>query len=181
MTYRGQGQSERTAAGSATYQEDVTGVSEITTGSSTTYVTRDPDTGEVVDGRSSQCTCRYLLDGLGSVVAVVDGTGTVRNRYSYDPYGNVTSATEGVSNPFRYLGQIWDSSTSLYNLGERYYDASIGAFTQVDPGGSGDSSGASDQVSNLYAYADGNPTNEADPIPGDRSPAIPGACIRLPP
>ncbi len=44
-----------------------------------------------------------------------------------------------------------DSSTGLYKMGERYYDPSIGRFTQLDPLGDG------------YGYADGNPINSTDP------------------
>ena len=33
-----------------------------------------------------------------SIVAVVISTGTVTNRYSYDPYGNVTSSSGSVAN-----------------------------------------------------------------------------------
>lgn len=42
-----------------------------------------------------------------------------------------------MSNPFRYGGAIWDASTRLYKMGERYYDPSIGRFTQEDPLGDG--------------------------------------------
>jgi RHS repeat-associated protein len=59
--------------------------------------------------------------------------------------------TEGVPNPFRYIGAVWDSSTGLYQMGERYYDPSTARFTQEDPLGGG------------FGYAAGDPINLVDP------------------
>jgi len=46
---------------------------------------------------------------------------------------------------------MWDSQTGLYKMGERYYDPSVGRFTQLDPLGGG------------YIYAGNNPVNAIDP------------------
>ncbi|HZU11363.1 MAG TPA: RHS repeat-associated core domain-containing protein [Chloroflexota bacterium] len=85
------------------------------------------------------------------MVGLTNSSGAVVNSYAYDPYGNATSVSEQVSNPFRYIGAIWDASTGLYKMGERYYDPSVGRFTQLDPLGTG------------YAYAGGDPINFSDP------------------
>lgn len=65
-----------------------------------------------------------LHDGLGSAMALVDSTGTVQNRYAYDPWGNaIASGTSGsVPNPFRYRGAMLDSVTGLYYTGTGFYD-----------------------------------------------------------
>jgi YD repeat-containing protein len=49
----------------------------------------------------------FLTDGLGSVVAVTNASGSVTNSYSYDPYGVTTESTfsGAVANPWRYTGQ----------------------------------------------------------------------------
>ncbi len=73
------------------------------------------------------------------------------NHYSYDPYGNATLVSETVPNPFRYIGAVWDGSTGLYKMGERYDDPSVGRFTQEDPAGDG------------YGYTYNNPVNFVDP------------------
>jgi RHS repeat-associated protein len=57
----------------------------------------------------------------------------------------------GVPNPFRWVGAVWDSSTGLYEMGERYYDPTTARFTQEDPPGGG------------FRYADGAPINLVDP------------------
>ncbi len=93
----------------------------------------------------------YLHDGLGSVVALTNGSGSVANSYAYDPYGNTTSSTGTVANPFRFIGAVWDSSTGLYKMGERYYDPSVGRFTQEDP------------LGDEYQYVGDNPINAVDP------------------
>lgn len=98
------------------------------------------------------CTYYYLHDGLGSTMALVDSTGTVQNRYAYDPWGNAIAGgtTGSVPNPFRYAGAMLDSTTGLYKMGERYYDLSVGRFTQL--GGLGDG----------YTYTGDNPVNYDD-------------------
>ncbi len=77
--------------------------------------------------------------------------------YTYDPYGNASSVTENVPNPFRYIGALWDASTGLYKLGERYYDPSIGRFTQTDP------STSCSARSEGYVYTGDDPVNNVDP------------------
>jgi len=148
--YIGSGQSERTSNGAATYQYDDTGLSSLTQAGSTTSLTTGPD-GELISERIGGATYYYLYDGLGSVVALTNSSGTVVNSYRYDPYGNSTYKSEQVSNPFQYAGAILDSSTGLYKVGERYYDPTVGRFTQEDPAGG------------AYGYANGNPINETDP------------------
>ncbi len=103
----------------------------------------------------------YLFDGLGSVVALTDGSGTVVNTYRYDPYGNVTpGASNSVANSWQYTGGYLDSQTGLVKLGQRFYDPklgqrfydpSIGRWTQLDPLGGG------------YVYAGDTRVNFVDP------------------
>jgi RHS repeat-associated protein len=154
MSYLGTGQSYRRAAGATAYQEDVTGVSQITSGGTTSYVTRTPD-GQLLDVRSGSNTYYYLVDGLGSVLDLTNSAGTASNTYSYDPYGNSISKTEAVSNPFQYIGGMWDSSTGLYKFGARYYGPSVGRFTQPDPA-------ACNMTTNLFTYADDSPVTSTD-------------------
>ncbi|GGW86469.1 hypothetical protein GCM10010320_80160 [Streptomyces caelestis] len=61
--------------------------------------------------------------------------------------------TEVVPQPYRYSGAYLDP-TGLYKMGHRYYDPTLGRFTQPDPSG---------EESNPYLYADGDPINNTDP------------------
>jgi hypothetical protein len=95
---------------------------------------------------------------------------------------------EQVVQPYKFAGVYYDSETGLYKMGARYYDASIGRFTQADPialpnvvknGGfpwfiqlcrSGqDVIGALSNAAfnpvlqNTYIYAGNNPINKSDP------------------
>ncbi len=168
-TFSGGGQSERNSNGTTNYRYDGTGLSTSTdSNGNRTAFTNTPD-GDVVSENISVgqlgcmgsggaiCTYYYLHDGLGSTVALVDSTGTVQNRYAYDPWGNAIAAgtTGSVPNPFRYAGAMFDSSSGLYKMGERYYDPSIGRFTQLGSLGDG------------YTYTGDNPVN-CDDVSGLR-------------
>jgi len=152
MTYTGAGQAHRTGNGTSSYTYDDTGMGSVVTSAGTTYITNGPN-GQLISERvPGKGTYYYLFDGLGSVVGLTDSSGNVVNRYSYDPYGNTTSVTEGVSNSFRYIGAVWDSQTGLYQMGERYYDPKVGRFTQTDP-----------LDGQTYAYSVDSPINFTDP------------------
>lgn len=102
----------------------------------------------------------YLYNGHGDVVQIVDTSGNVINSYSYDVWGNITSQTEGISNSFKYAGEMYDSETGLYYLRARYYDPSIGRFINEDT----DEGQINNPLSlNLYAYVSNNPLLYTDP------------------
>src|SRR5207247_2023519 len=84
-SYTDQGQPQRATAGSTAFQYDVTGLSVMTTITGTTYFTRLPD-GTLLSERTPSGTDYYLVDGLGSTLAVTNSAGSVVNSYSYDPY-----------------------------------------------------------------------------------------------
>jgi len=52
----------------------------------------------------------YVHDRLGSVRLVLDDNGTVKNSYTYNPFGEefATESAENVSNPFKFTGQWFD-------------------------------------------------------------------------
>jgi RHS repeat-associated protein len=99
----------------------------------------------------------YLFDGLGSVVALTNASGSVTNSYTYDPFG-VTTETKAlltkVFNPWRYTGQYQDVTTGLYKMGARYYQPELGRWTQPDPSG---------LDAHSYVYAGSDPINNSDP------------------
>ena len=89
---------------------------------------------------------------------MVDSSGSVKNSYSYDPYGNSLNKNETVSNPWQYASGYYDATTGLYKFGTRYYDPQLGRWTQKDPvGGSG----------NPYVYAGNAPNMQVDPTGRD--------------
>ncbi len=102
-------------------------------------------------------TSYYEADGVGSVTSLSSATGSVAQTYTYDSFGNLTSSTGTITNPFRYTGREFDAETSLYYYRARYYDISAGRFLSEDPiryaGGS----------PNFYHYVFNGPLNLIDP------------------
>jgi RHS repeat-associated protein len=154
LSYTDQGQDNRTSVGSTTFDNSTSGTAISTTaGSSTYYLTNGQ--GTVLGERTGSAHYYFLTNALGSVVAVINGTGqTVADRYGYDPYGNTTYSSVTVANPFGYAGGYTDP-TGLVRFGARYYDPTTARWTQVDPEASGSTS--------AYDYSGDNPTNETDP------------------
>jgi len=97
----------------------------------------------------------FMVDALGSVLAVADPMGSVTQRYKYDPYGGVSSATAG-SNSYQYAGRENDQ-TALYYYRARYYSPTLGSFIAQDP------VGLNGRQTSFYAYVGGNPLNYMDP------------------
>ena len=155
-SYAGLNQVERRTAGATGFTNSLLGVTAETASGTTKATTRDP-AGALVGLRSGADRFYYLFDGLGSVVAVTNSSGSVTNSYTYDPFG-VTTETKAlltnVFNPWRYTGQYFDDATAMYKMGARYYQPELGRWTQQDPSG---------LDANAYAYVGGNPVNLIDP------------------
>jgi len=100
----------------------------------------------------------YVLDGLGSVVALTDQNGKVVDRYAYDSWGEPTSddrTNETVPQQLRYAGYYYDEKLTYYWVSVRYYDPEGMRWFQPDP---------SDQDGvHTYAYVNDDPLDEADP------------------
>jgi RHS repeat-associated protein len=138
QTYTGLNQAQRVSNGAINQINDQLGLNQDT-GAPNTYYTRDPS-GSILGERHSG-NYYFLHDGLGSIAAVTDSSGSTAVTYAYDPYGN-TTCSQGTSScnlyePIRYAGGYWDQNTStdeaLYKFGERYYDPTLGRWTQPDP------------------------------------------------
>ena len=105
------------------------------------------------------------------LVNIIDDSGKIVVKYSYDSFGNhevYNSVGEKTTdqndicniNSFRYKGYYFDSETNLYYLQTRYYDPSIGRFILPD---------SIDYLNNelvdglnLYAYCGNNPVMYSD-------------------
>jgi len=96
----------------------------------------------------------YATDALGSIRAVMDGTGTTQTSTSYHPgeTRTTTSTTKAPTNLLGFTGSYRDGS--LYQMGAREYDPANGRFMSPDPAG----------VPGLgYLYASNNPLTATDP------------------
>jgi RHS repeat-associated protein len=115
-------------------------------------VDRDTDNNGTLE-----TTYYYQYDGLGSVTAITDSSGSIVQTYVYDAFGKIVNQTGSIENPYTYTGREWDEKAGLYYYRARYYDANTGRFIQNDPIGftGGDV--------NFYVYVQNNPVNFIDP------------------
>ncbi|OQJ62452.1 hypothetical protein B5P24_05250 [Clavibacter tessellarius] len=146
----------QSATGGRSFSNSILGLSRQTNTSASLVqnYSRTPS-GEAVGFRISS-SHYYVTDLLGSIIGMFSGAGIWEGGYSYSPYGEerATSTNSPVAlNSLRYIGG-YQESTNLYKMGARYYDASLGRFTQMDPSG---------QEKQPYAYAACNPINNSDP------------------
>lgn len=112
----------------------------------------------------------YLTDGMGSVVGLTDGAGTVAAELSYDAFGNLRSS-EGpqrevpaaVGGDFRFHGAWLDAELGLYNLRAREYDPRVGRFLSRDPA---EPALENPETVHPYQFAAANPHLYTDPTGG---------------
>ncbi|WP_201782172.1 RHS repeat-associated core domain-containing protein, partial [Paenibacillus xylanivorans] len=74
----------------------------------------------------------YVNNIHGDVTHLTGSQGQILNAYTYDAFGNMLSAREERSNPFRYAGEMQDVLTGHYYLRARFYNPLIARFTQED-------------------------------------------------
>jgi RHS repeat-associated protein len=102
-------------------------------------------------------TSFYELDAQGSVTSLSNSAAAVANTYTYDTFGNQTTFTGSVVNPFRYTARELDSETGLMYYRARYYEPTLGRFLSEDPlrFGAGDT--------DFYSYVHNGPLIYRDP------------------
>ena len=84
----------------------------------------------------------YLQDANFNVTAVTDNAGTVKERYSYTPYGEVTvldpnfsadaDNKSDIGNEYLYTGRRVDPETYLQLNRNRFYHAGLGRWVSRD-------------------------------------------------
>ncbi len=136
------------------------GLSSKTNSSGSIYYTRC-SCGELIGDREPGGNrYYYLLDAQGSVVATTDSSGNLVDGYVYEPFGTLLESHEPHPNPWQFQSGFYDNSTGLYKFGERYYDPTVGRWTQRDPvaGSLADVEGL-----NRYLFVGDDPVNVVDP------------------
>lgn len=98
-----------------------------------------------------------LQDNQQSTRDIINNAGALKNRFEYDPFGQITSVTGGLGTRYLYTGQEYDPETGLFYYNARWYDPATQTFISRDPLGfaAGDT--------NLYRYVGNAPTNFVDP------------------
>ena len=86
----------------------------------------------LISRTSEDGTDFYLFNAHGDVTGLADSTGASARAYDYDAFGVEKDPDPLDENPFRYCGEYFDRETETYYLRARYYDPTIGRFTQQD-------------------------------------------------
>jgi RHS repeat-associated protein len=122
---------------------------------------------------------RYIHpDHLGSTNVVTDQNGALVQLMDYYPYGatRIATSTYPTNEKRQYIGQYYDTGTSLSYLNARYYDSPRGQFTSEDPIFLGDPSQQNildPRSLNTYSYANDNPIVKSDPNGKFAASAVP--------
>lgn len=178
VTYLGPGQTNLTGLGSNTLQYATLGLTKQVNEAGTSYYARTPD-GTMVDERlPGGTTYNPIYDAQGDVIGLLNSSGELVQTIRYGPYGENANAEGSLAysttnDPFLFHGGYHvpggnagsgNIANGLYHFGERYYDPTVGRWTQPDPGGG-----------EGYVFSADNPVSNTDPsgeMPiGNRNPA----------
>jgi RHS repeat-associated protein len=102
-----------------------------------------------------------LENATGTVVGVIDDTGTLVEGYRFDPFGVLKALQGGTTgNRIRFHSAYLDPETGLYLMRARNYSPALGRFVQRDPLGTWHDG---PHLGNPYTLGRNNPVNFTDP------------------
>lgn len=96
-------------------------------------------------------------DHLGSIRETLDVSGNLKERISYDPWGNASSSATVPVSTFGFTGHLWHRRSGLHLAPLRAYAPPTGRWISRDP--IGEMGGE-----NLYAYLFNAPVDGIDPL-----------------
>ncbi|MDO9519379.1 MAG: RHS repeat-associated core domain-containing protein [Pseudohongiella sp.] len=123
---------------------------------------------------------RYVQDHLGSVALVLNSSGTLIQKLSYDAWGlrrypsGAVDATGSITSPVSrgYTDHEHLPGSRLINMNARMYDPELGRFLSADPFVP---SPLRSQAYNRYSYVYNNPLRYTDP--SGYNPNCPGCPV----
>jgi RHS repeat-associated protein len=176
FTYGADGQrASRSVGGSATafLYDGLNPVQELSGGVPTANLLTGLGIDEYFRRTDASGSRHFLVDALGSSVALSDDTAAIQTSYTYSAFGDATTTGTASANTQTFTGGETDG-TGLYYYRARYYDPKTQRFISEDPielsGGD----------VNLYAYVGNSPQNDTDPL-GLASLHAPVPAMCLPP
>jgi RHS repeat-associated protein len=101
----------------------------------------------------------YDFDASGNTIGVTGDAGTYVNQYSYLPFGETTTLSTSLPNPFTFSGQagVMQVGASLFSMRARIYSPVVGQFLSNDP------LGLAGGDTNIRRYVMNDPLDFADP------------------
>ncbi|MFA6252863.1 MAG: RHS repeat-associated core domain-containing protein [Patescibacteria group bacterium] len=120
--------------------------------------------GQQIAEMNNQALDYFLYDHLGSVTAVLDQNGNIKEQNDYQSFGLLQCRIGGADNQRQFIGKENDQETDWQYFGQRYYDPLLGRFSSIDPLLLSDLSSvlANPQGLNSYSYAYNNPISFID-------------------
>jgi RHS repeat-associated protein len=120
----------------------------------------------LVSQTGSGGTGYYDFDASGNTIGITGAAGNYSNQYSYLPFGETSTITATLPNPFTFAGVsgVIQISQNLFDMRARDYTPATGQFLSIDP------LGLSGGQSNLHEYAGNNPVSYSDPSGLSRFP-----------
>jgi RHS repeat-associated protein len=121
---------------------------------------------DAIDQQGGDKRYYALQDFIYSTAALINSSGTVQERYEYEPYGTPTlwSADYSDTRPlttgtcwFLFTGQMYDPETGLYHYKARAVHPLLGRFLQRD-------AVLADLAGIRYAYGVSAPLNHTDSV-----------------
>ena len=120
---------------------------------------------DATSGYAGTDEVQYVLhDANFNVIAIVNGSASVRERYTYNPYGVFTKRSSSfgttglvdIDCPYLFTGRRYDDHSGIYYYRARFYDPGLGRFLGRDPIEYG-------FLKNLYCFVGDNPCRDVDP------------------
>jgi RHS repeat-associated protein len=168
--YLGTGQSTLTTLGPNALQNGTLGTTKQVNTAGTSYYARTP-VGLLIDERlPGGSSYNPVYDAQGDVIGLLNTAGELVQTVRYGPYGENATATKigehgaeysSTNDPFLFQGGYHIAGGNAgtgnipngqYHFGERYYDPTVGRWTQADPIMSAAS----------YTFAEDDPVNGSD-------------------
>jgi RHS repeat-associated protein len=135
--------------------DGVNAVQELTAGTPAANIVGGNGIDEVWMRSDSSGTWSPIVDGLGSLLALVDPNGVIGSQFTYEPFGRATPSGQPNTTASLYTGRESDAP-DLYFYRARYFSPAHSRFLSEDPIGLGGGI-------NFYAYAHNDPVNHRDP------------------
>lgn len=111
-----------------------------------------------------------LHDTAGNIIAIVGSDGAVREKYTFNTFGNSEQSSSSFINPWRFSSKRAEEDLVFFGL--RFYDPQIGRWLTPDPAGFADSV-------NVYLFVFNAPTNRLDLFGLSADPLYPFPDIRI--
>jgi fibro-slime domain-containing protein/RHS repeat-associated protein len=104
----------------------------------------------------------FHADGLGSIRALTDETGTVTDTYTFSAFGELLGHTGTDPQPYAFAGEPYDPNTGFQYHRARWMDPQSGRFSSMDPLAPRVGPQFGPPGLQRYWYADADPVDQID-------------------